>query len=83
MSAAVLNLINQLNPYEEDQVYNYVKNLIDKRNDVTLEDAKNDFYAIREEAKRNGTMGMSLDEINEEIRLAREERKKKMQGSIA
>lgn len=33
------------------------------------------FYALREEAKRNGLQDMTLDEINEEIRLAREERK--------
>ena len=32
------------------------------------------FYALRAEAKKNGLQDMSLDEINEEIRLAREER---------
>ena len=32
------------------------------------------FYALREEAKNNGLQEMTLDEINEEIRLAREER---------
>ena len=31
------------------------------------------FYALRAEAKKNGLHDMSLDEINEEIRLAREE----------
>ena len=31
------------------------------------------FYALRAEAKKNGLQDMSLDEINEEIRLAREE----------
>lgn len=30
------------------------------------------FKALREEAKKNGIQGMSLDEINEEIRLYRE-----------
>ena len=29
------------------------------------------FYALREEAKENGTAGMSLEEINKEIALAR------------
>lgn len=32
------------------------------------------FYALREEARKNGLQDMTLDEINKEIRLAREER---------
>lgn len=32
------------------------------------------FYALRAEARKNELTGMTLDEINEEIRLAREER---------
>ena len=35
------------------------------------------FYALRAEARKNKLTGMTLDEINEEIRLAREERSKK------
>ena len=35
------------------------------------------FGALREEAQKNGLPEMSLDEINEEIRLAREERQAK------
>ena len=35
------------------------------------------FYALREEAAKNGLQDMTLDEINEEIRLSREERKEK------
>lgn len=35
------------------------------------------FYALRAEARKNELTGMTLDEINEEIRLAREERSKK------
>ena len=31
------------------------------------------FYKLRESAKDNGVAGMSLEEINEEIRLARSE----------
>lgn len=42
---------------------------------VTREEAKKAFYQLRKEAKKNGLQGMTLDEINEEIRLAREERK--------
>ena len=33
------------------------------------------FESLREEAVANGTVGMSMDEINEEIRLYREERR--------
>ena len=33
------------------------------------------FYALREEAKKNGVQDMTLEEINEEIRKARAERK--------
>ena len=35
------------------------------------------FYALRAEAQKNGVADMSLDEINEEIRLARAERDKR------
>lgn len=42
---------------------------------VTGEEARKAFYKLRKEAKKNGLQGMSLEEINEEIRLAREERK--------
>ena len=31
----------------------------------------NAFFALRNEAKRNGLQGMTLDEINDEINLAR------------
>ena len=37
------------------------------------------FYALRAEAQKNGLQEMTLDEINEEIRLAREERRAKME----
>jgi DNA-damage-inducible protein J len=37
------------------------------------------FYALRAEAQKNGLQDMTLDEINEEIRLAREERRAKME----
>lgn len=36
--------------------------------------AMNAFLTLRKEAKRSGASGMGLDEINEEIRLARETR---------
>ena len=37
------------------------------------------FWALRAEAQKNGLQDMTLDEINEEIRLAREERRAKTQ----
>ena len=37
------------------------------------------FHALRAEAQRNGAPEMTLEEINEEIRLAREERLSKME----
>ena len=36
------------------------------------------FRALRAEAEKNGLQDMTLDEINEEIRLARKERRAKM-----
>lgn len=41
--------------------------------DITREGAMQAFMALRAQAKDNGTADMSLDEINEEIRLARKE----------
>lgn len=39
--------------------------------EITREKAMQAFFAIREQAKHNGLQDMTLDEINEEIRLAR------------
>lgn len=41
--------------------------------EITLERGREAFYQLREEARKNGLQGMTLDEINEEIRLTREE----------
>ena len=38
---------------------------------ITREKAMNTFLALRNEAKQNGLQGMTLDEINDEINLAR------------
>ena len=35
------------------------------------------FYALRDEARKNGVQDMTLEEINEEIRKARAERRQK------
>ena len=39
--------------------------------DEVMERGRRAFYEMRKIAAENGTAGMSLDEINEEIRLAR------------
>ena len=40
---------------------------------ITRENAMNAFLTLREEAKLNGLQDMTLDEINNEIKLARDE----------
>lgn len=40
--------------------------------EITRERGLEAFYLLREEARKNGLQGMTLDEINEEIRLTRE-----------
>ena len=75
MSTAVMNMISKLNRTEKDQVVDYVQYLISKRKRNSLQEGYKAFYSMREEAKRNGIQGMTLDEINEEIRIARKERR--------
>lgn len=41
--------------------------------EITREAAMATFMSLREQAEKNGVSGMSLGEINEEIRLVREE----------
>ena len=43
---------------------------------ITREDAINAFRLLRAQAKANGVSDMSLDEINDEIKAARTERKR-------
>lgn len=40
--------------------------------DEVMERGRKAFYEMRKTASENGTAGMSLEEINEEIRLAKE-----------
>ena len=42
--------------------------------DEVMERGRKAFYEMRRTAAENGIAGMSLDEINEEIRLARDEK---------
>jgi DNA-damage-inducible protein J len=39
--------------------------------EITREKAMEAFISLRSQAKKNGVQGMTLDEINEEIRLSR------------
>ena len=50
---------------------------IDAKAPETRSDGWKAFWELREEAQRNGVPDLTLDEINEEIRLAREERRAK------
>ena len=47
---------------------------ISAEREMTREKALKAFYDLRDEAKKNGVQDMTLDEINEEIRLARAEK---------
>jgi len=47
--------------------------------EITRERGRDAFYQLREQAKENGLQDMTLDEINEEIRLAREEMRRRME----
>lgn len=49
-------------------------NMCDVSDESVRAGAMKALYKLREEAERNGTMGMSLDEINAEIAAARAER---------
>ena len=42
--------------------------------ELTREEGRRAFHALRAQAQANGVSDLSLEEINEEIRLAREER---------
>ncbi len=50
---------------------------VKKTKKLTLDDGRRAFEALREQARRNGLQDMTLEEINEEIRLARLEAEEK------
>ena len=50
-------------------------NIYSPEQKITRENAMNTFMALRAEAKHNGLQSMSLDDINDEINLARDEDK--------
>lgn len=74
MGAIALNMIKQLNDDETSQVIDFIQFLLHKRNDNSLSEGYENFISMREDAKNNGTCGMSMDEINAEIKKMHMER---------
>ena len=68
MGTIALNMIKQLNDDETNLVIDYIQFLLYKRNENSLNEGYKNFMSMREDAKLNGTMGMSMDEINAEIK---------------
>ena len=75
MGAIAINMINQLDENETSQVIDYIQFLLNKRSENSLREGYENFVAMREEAKLNGTSGMSMEEINAEIKRMHSERK--------
>ena len=75
MGTIALNMIKQLNDDETSQVIDYIQFLLYKRNENSLSEGYENFMSMREDAKNNGTSGMSMDEINAEIKKMHLERK--------
>lgn len=53
---------------------------IPSKKDIVREKAIKAFESMRKSAEESGASEMTLEEINEEIRLAREERKKRLES---
>ena len=63
-------------------VYRKIPFEIKANEETDSQSFKDAFYALREQARKNGVQGMSLEEINEEIRQARLERAAKEKIAI-
>ena len=72
MGTIAINMIKQLNEDEANQVIDYIQFLLHKRNDNSLSEGYEVFMSMREDAKNNGVSGMSMDEINAEIKKMHE-----------
>lgn len=68
MGTIALDMIKQLNEDETSQVIDYIQFLLHKRNENSLRDGYENFVSMRQDAKDNGTSGMTMDEINAEIK---------------
>ena len=75
MSIAVIDMIKRLDKEETNQVVDYIQCILSKRKQYSLSEGKVLFDLMREEMKINGLQNMTLDEINDEIRAARKERR--------
>lgn len=65
------NLCGILSEYANPDLMELENGVLQEKN--MREKAIQAFFALRDEARKNGLQGMSLDEINEEINLARKE----------
>ncbi len=75
MSELRAEAVNLMQIIPEEYLLNiiqYAKKFI--KPEITSEKALQAFYKLRAEAKENGLQEMTLDEINAEIRAAREEK---------
>ena len=54
------------------EIIQYVKKFLSEK-EITSESALKAFYTLRSEAEKNNLQDMTLDEINAEIKSAREE----------
>ena len=74
MAELLMEYSSKLNDNELSLVVDYIKDLLNKRKENHIDDsyqvrmdAKSNFYAIREDYKKNVGKELSLDEINEMI----------------
>ena len=77
MGIVIENMINQLTSTEKEQVIDYMQYVLSKRKKNTLLEGYKAFLELRNEAKKNGTSGMTMDEINAEIEKMHQERHNK------
>ena len=55
-----------------EAVRSYIQQTVDSESKkMSLADGRRAFYELREQARKNGLQGMSLDDINREITLTR------------
>ena len=72
-----IDLMQYVSENDLPKVYSLVETLTNKSKEVTREEGLAAFYEMRNQVQEAGVPEMTLDEINEVIRLAREDRKRK------
>ena len=73
LRAEAINLMQIMPEKYLSNIIQYAKNVLKSEEKITEEKALQAFYTLRDEAKANGLQNMTLDEINSEIKAAREE----------